>query len=110
MNPVALLRKSRFCLLTGLLALFAFSGDIIADAVADLRGDHCVSESSSSDPQHEKSPCSHCSCAVHNGSAVASTLAVQVSGASEETVFILRLVQAAPAGLPAAIDHPPQLS
>ena len=103
-------RTSRFYVLTGLLALFAFGGDIVADAVADMRGDHCVSESSSSDSQHEKSPCSHCSCAVHNGSAVASTASVNVTGTSRVSFFVTNYDQSAPVGLPAAIDHPPQLS
>ena len=54
MNPVTFARTSRFYMLTGLFALFAFGGDIVADSLADARGDHCVSQSSQSDSDHEK--------------------------------------------------------
>ena len=53
---------SRLLALTGLISLCAFTGDIITDSIADLRGDHCVSQSSQPDSQHDKSPCAHCSC------------------------------------------------
>jgi len=92
------------------LALFAFAGDIVADSFADLRGDHCVSESSQSDSHHEKGPCAHCSCAVHNGSAVAFSDAVSVAAGSGASLFAVSRNQSAPAGVPAAIDHPPQLA
>ncbi len=103
-------RTSRFYVLTGLLALFTFGGDIVADSLADARGDHCVSQSSQSDSDHEKSPCSHCSCAVHNGSVVASIASVNVTGTSRVSFFVANYDQSAPVGLPAAIDHPPQLA
>lgn len=96
--------------LTGLIALCAFAGDIVADSIADLRGDHCISENSQSDSQHEKEPCSHCSCAVHNGSVIASISAVLVSEASEHSLFVPAIDQFAPPGIPLAIDHPPQLA
>ena len=101
---------SRLLAITGLFALCAFAGDIIADSIADLRGDHCVSESSQPDSQHEKSPCAHCSCAVHNGTVITSTVAVDISGAFGASVFFSTNEQSAPDGLPAAIDHPPQLA
>ena len=110
MISVLSLRISRLYVLTGLFALFAFGGDIIADSLADLRGDHCVSESSQSDSQHEKAPCSHCSCAVHNGSVIASSDAMQVSGAQDGSRFLPTIEPLAPEGLPPAIDHPPQLA
>jgi hypothetical protein len=109
-RSVTFVRTSRFYLLTGLLALFAFGGDIVADAVADACGDHCLSQNSASDAGHEKTPCSHCSCAVHNGFAVASTTTLNLTGASEGSLFIFADSQSAPPGLPAAIDHPPQLA
>ncbi len=67
---------SLFLRLFAAFALFAFAGDIVADSIADLQGDHCICESSQSDSHHEKVPCSHCACAVHNGSAVAFSDAV----------------------------------
>jgi hypothetical protein len=96
--------------LTSLIGLCAFTGDIIADSIADLRGDHCVSQNSQPDSQHDKSPCAHCSCALHNGTVIASTVAVDTSGAFGASDFFWTSEQSAPDGLPAAIDHPPQLA
>jgi len=76
-------RTSRMVALTALFAVCAFAGDIVADSVADLRGDHCVSQSSQPDSQHEKAPCGHCSCAVHNGTVITSAVAIGVVGALE---------------------------
>lgn len=101
---------SRLLALTGLISLCAFTGDIIADSIADLRGDHCVSQSSQPDSQHDKSPCAHCSCAVHNGTVIASTVGVDISGAFGTFVFFSTSEQSARDGLPAGIDHPPQLA
>ena len=100
-----------FLRLFAAFALFAFAGDIVADSLADVRGDHCVSHSSQSDSHHEKkSPCSHCSCAVYNGSAVAFSDAVNVADASRASLFAVSRDESAPVGVPAAIDHPPQLA
>ena len=101
---------SRLFALTGFVALVAFAGDIVADSFADLRGDHCVSQSSQPDSQHDKSPCAHCSCAIHNGTVITSTVAVDISGVFGASVFFATSEQSAPDGLPAAIDHPPQLA
>jgi hypothetical protein len=103
-------RTPRLLGLTGLVVFCAFAGDIIADSIADLRGDHCTSQCSQSDPQREKAPCSHCSCAVHNGSVITSTAAVQITGDFQASIFFRSSDQSAPSGLPAAIDHPPQLA
>jgi len=97
-------------MLAGFLALFAFTGDIAADSLADARGNHCASQTSQSDSHHEKAPCAHCSCALHNGFVVASTVAISVTGASGVSLFVVSTDQSAPARLPAAIDHPPQLA
>jgi len=102
--------RSRLLALTSLIGLCAFAGDIVADSIADLRGDHCVSESSQTDSQHEKSPCAHCSCAVHNGSVITSTVTLEINGAFGTPVLFSTSEQSAPDGLPAAIDHPPQLA
>jgi len=74
--------RSRLLALTGLIALCAFTGDIIADSIADLRGDHCICQGSQPNSQHEKAPCERCSCAVHNGTVITSTLTVDVIGAA----------------------------
>src|SRR5262245_66208275 len=99
-----------FLRLLAAFALFAFAGDIVADSLADLGGDHCVSESSQPDSHHEKSLCSHCSCAVHNGSAVAFSDSVKVADASGASLFAVSPDESAPVAVPAAIDHPPQLA
>jgi hypothetical protein len=101
---------SRLLALTSLIGLCVFTGDIIADSIADLRGDHCVSQDSQPDSQHDKAPCAHCSCALHNGTVIASTVAVDISAAFRASVFVSTSEQSAPDGLPTAIDHPPQLA
>jgi hypothetical protein len=102
--------KSRLLALAGVLVFCAFTGDIVADSIADLGGDHCVSQTSQSDSDHEKTPCSHCSCAVHNGTVITSTVTVHINGPFQASVFFPAGEQSAPTGLPAAIDHPPQLA
>jgi hypothetical protein len=102
--------KPRLLAVMAFAGLCAFAGDIVADSIADLRGNHCVSESSQSDSQHEKSPCGHCSCAVHNGNVITSTVVVDITAAFGVPVLFLTSVQFAPDGSPAAIDHPPQLA
>jgi isocitrate dehydrogenase len=92
------------------VALLNFAGDIVADSIADARGNHCISQSSHSGSQHEKTPCSHCSCAVHVGAVVITNSAVRVSRDFQESVFILIGDESPPRALPAAIDHPPQLA
>jgi hypothetical protein len=103
-------RTSRLFALIGIVVFCGFAGDIVADSIADLRGDHCASQCSDSDPQHEKAPCSHCSCAVHNGTVITSTAAVHIIGALQVSILFPASDQSAPTGLPAAIDHPPQLA
>jgi hypothetical protein len=105
-----LLRTSRLRLLAGLVVLFAFGGDIVADSIVDARGEHCAAETCPADSHHEKAPCSHCSCAVHNGSVIAANNGVQISADVQPFVFILISDETARVGPPAAIDHPPQLA
>jgi hypothetical protein len=100
----------RLIFITGLLSLFVLGGDIVADSIADVCGHHCVSETSQSDTDHEKTPCPHCSCAVHNGAVVASSCVVSVSCGLGESVYRPTSDASAPSRLPAAIDHPPQLA
>ena len=107
---MSLLRTSRLHLLAAFVALFAFGGDIVADSIVDSRGEHCAAETCPSDSHHEKAPCSHCSCAVHNGSVIAGNAAVQLSDNFQASAFVLASDESALVGLPAAIDHPPQLA
>jgi hypothetical protein len=103
-------RTSRLLALTGIVVFFAFTGDIVVDSIADLRGGHCVSQTSRSNSHDEKAPCSHCSCAVHNGNVIISTAAMHINGAFQALVFFPAGEQSAPTGSPASIDHPPQLA
>jgi len=107
---MSLLRISRLRLLAGLVVLFAFGGDIVADSIVDARGEHCAAETCPADSHHEKALCSHCSCAVHNGSVIAASNGVHVSADVQPYVFILINDESAQVGPPAAIDHPPQLA
>ena len=105
-----LLGTSRIHLLAGFVVLFAFGGDIVADSIVDARGEHCAAETCPADSHHEKAPCSHCSCAVHNGSVIAANSGVIVSGDFQPSVFILISDESVQVGPRAAIDHPPQLA
>jgi isocitrate dehydrogenase len=104
------LRVSSMIRAAAFVALLNFAGDIVADSIADARGNHCISQSSHSDSQHEKTPCSHCSCAVHVGAVVITNSAVRVSRDFQGSVFILTGDESAPPPLPTAIDHSPQLA
>src|SRR5215475_14541715 len=107
---MSLLRTSRLRLLGALFVLFAFGGDIIADSIVDALAEHCAAQTCPADSHHEKTPCSHCSCAVHNGSVIAGNNGVHVSADVQPSVFILISDESARVGPPAAIDHPPQLA
>jgi hypothetical protein len=103
-------RTWRLLTLAGFVTLFAFVADIGADSIADLKNDHCVSQNSQSDSHQEKTPCSHCSCAVHNGTVIASTATIDISDAFGVFIFFAATAQSPPSGVAAAIDHPPQLA
>lgn len=105
-----LVRTSRLRLLAGLVGLFAFGGDIVADSIVDARGEHCAAETCPADSHQEKAPCSHCSCAVHNGSVIAANNGVHVRADVQPSVFISISDESVRVGPPAAIDHPPQLA
>lgn len=92
------------------LALLTFAGDLAADAYADFQGDHCDAQSSQSSPTHEKSPCSHCSCATHTGAVVLPDFATRIAKASELTALLPTDHDIRPIRRSAAIDHPPQLA
>ena len=107
---MSLLRTSRLRLVTALFVLFAFGGDIIADSIVDALGEHCAAQTCPSESHQDKTPCSHCSCAVHNGSVIAGNNGVYVSADVQPSVFILISDESVRVGPPAAIDHPPQLA
>jgi hypothetical protein len=104
------LRTTRLGLLAGFLVLFAFGGDIVADSISDAFGGHCAEQTCPSDSHHEKAPCSHCSCAVHNGSVIAASNGVHLGAGVQPSASISISDESAQNGPPAAIDHPPQLA
>src|SRR4029453_660608 len=107
---MSLLRTSRLGLLAALFVLFAFGGDIVADSIGESCGDHCAAQSSHSQSEHEKTPCSHCSCCVHSGTVIFSGAHLHISADLGGSRFYAPSEQSVPTGLPAAIDHPPQLA
>src|SRR6185295_16047590 len=107
---MSLLRATSIVKLVACFAALCFAGDIIADSIVDARGEHCASGTCPADSHHEKAPCSHCSCAIHNGSVIAANNGVHVSADVQPSVFILINDESAQVGPPAAIDHPPQLA
>lgn len=109
MDSMRFIGSTRLLALIGIFSFCAFAGDIVADSIADLCDTHCTSENSQSDSQHEKTPCSHCSCAVHNGAVTTSNYAISVSGVSLSSLLFPISEQTAPPELPVTIDHPPQL-
>jgi anaerobic selenocysteine-containing dehydrogenase len=105
-----LLHHKRFLRLLAALALFAFAGDLAADVYADFRGGHCDAQSSQSSPTHEKSPCSHCSCAAHIGAVVVGDFAVRIVKNTQLTDLGIFDDGARPTRRATSIDHPPQLA
>jgi hypothetical protein len=101
-----LFRFPRLILITGLLSLFVFSGDIVADAVADMRGHACEQTSQSS----QSTPCPVCDCAVHAGAVLFTSLDPFSPLNTFAVAFPFSEAQRPLNKLPAAIDHPPQLS
>jgi hypothetical protein len=104
------LQSTLFLRILAAFALFTFAGDIVADSVVDAQGEHCVAQTCPSDSHHEKTPCSHCSCAIHNGTVIATNNSVLVSDDFRASTFVAAGDSSAPVGVRAAIDHPPQLA
>jgi hypothetical protein len=87
-----------------------FTGDIVADGVSDLRGDHCISQTSETGSHNGAGECSHCSCATHSGTVVVADSGIPLAGAPDSrTLFGLSAFARVPK-LAVAIDHPPQLA
>ena len=103
-------RNNAFLRGLALLAMLLFIGDIAVDAVADLSQGHCESQASQSVPDHDKSPCSHCLCAMHSGAVVMAELTPKLGNDLQPAGFMPCADEATPPRLAASIDHPPQLA
>jgi hypothetical protein len=90
------------------LMMLLFVGDLAADSIADFSGVHCDAQTSQSD--HGKEPCSHCSCAVHAGAVVAPAHLLQVHRDLQPALLLRGDDEATPPRLASSIDHPPQLA
>ena len=101
-------RNKALLMLTALFALFIFAGDLAADELCKVTGACCTSETQESGNDHD---CPACMCAVQSGSVVRmeALTFVPVSYAEVELAFPAE-IGAAPDGVRAAIDHPPQLA
>ena len=96
--------------LLALCAALLFVGDLAADSVADLAGDHCNLQTSQSNSDHGKEPCSHCSCAVHAGAVVAADFTMRLHRDLLDASLLRGDAEARPPRLAGSIDHPPQLA
>jgi hypothetical protein len=99
--------RSIWNVLAGCLALFAFTGDIVADSLADATHG-CAIESS-----HESGGCDDCAICVtccHGTLAPPdhTDLVALVVTVLSSPIRICN--DSVPDGLPARIDHPPQLT
>ncbi len=91
------------------MALFAFAGDLAADAISDAMGDHCNAQSSDASSGPEKSPCSHFACSACGGAMVMAEGPMRMSKSSELAGTLSPDTSARPVRRTASIDHPPQL-
>lgn len=104
------LYSTRLLRILAALALMLFAGDLSADSAADLMDAHCAPQSSQSAPNHEKSPCSHCSCAVHTGAVVIADFVMRVGAGVAPAARLRGDEESDPTRLAGSIDHPPQLA
>lgn len=103
-------RNKAILMLTALFALFVFTGDLVADAICEATG-ACVSESQESDNSGGDQNCPACACAVQSAAVVRTETATLVHACAMEVELVFPVeFGAAPDGVRAAIDHPPQLA
>ncbi len=103
-----MLRNNSFRFFAALAALLVFTADVVDD-ICDGTGCAVVGQSSQSAKQ-DKAPCSHSHAPNHDETAVASTSAITLPLPLVTDLDFPTTEQAAPVGLPASIDHPPQLA
>jgi hypothetical protein len=103
---MALFSNKSLYALCGLLAFFVFTGDLVMDAAHDATGG-CVAESQSGD--HDSCP-SCVGCAIHTGTVIAADTYLVIPARDGACAPVPDEIGYWAAGLPAAIDHPPQLA
>lgn len=103
---MSLFSNKWFYNLCALFAFFFFTGDLVADAVHDATGG-CVTESQSGG--HDSCPaCTGCS--IHTATALAQSSTIVIGANDRAVAFVPEKIDNCAVGLPAAIDHPPQLA
>ncbi len=98
-------------MLTALFALFVFTGDLVADEFCKASGNCSASETQGSEGSESDHGCPACACAVQSGAVVRSEAVSLMPGCLVVVELVLTWIDgAAPDGVRAAIDHPPQLA
>lgn len=103
-----LMHSKAFQFFASLLAFFAFSSDVLDD-IAD-RGGHVDAGQTSQSSHHHKGPCGNCAGHNHDEHAIAAVVVISVPAEMPEVFVFPPADEANPSGLPASIDHPPQLA
>ncbi len=97
-------------MLTALLALFVFAGDLVADGICEATG-ACMSEAQGSENSDGERDCPACACAVQSGAVVrVETITLVPACVMQVELVFTSEDGAARDGVRAAIDHPPQLA
>jgi len=103
-----LFRVPRLILLAGLVSVFAFSCDVLDD-VCD-RGCRVVTGQVSHSSGQHKGTCPNYVGHNHDEAAIIASSFVPLSAPTAESLNWPVATERAPSGVPASIDHPPQLA
>ena len=107
-TPMKILRGRSFQFIAALFALLAFSADTLDEICDRAERAQCNQTSQSGDQQ--KPSCPNSGCQNHSEAAVISDVALPLHLRSPDADIFELGNAAAPRGLPASIDHPPQLA
>lgn len=101
-----LFHRQTFQFFAALLALFVFTGDLVADAISDATG--LTVSQSSQQAGDDDSPCT--ACAVHCGAVTVFEPRLVLVPALRELLTLVICEEEGTPGVPAEIDLPPQLA
>lgn len=103
---MALLRHSFLKIVLAMMALTVFAGDLVGDALHDIAGD-CTGEVAPH--SNDGGKCAVCTCAVHTAAAIPFKTECRIAPLVSSPVSFSAWTEHVPNGVPAPIDHPPQL-
>ena len=103
-----ILRSKSFQFFAALFAFFAFSADVLDEICDRAERAQCNQTSQSGDQQ--KPSCPNSGCQNHSEAATIPSVAITVDVPTLAVFIFPSTNQATPNGVPASIDHPPQLS